>query len=86
LLHKTFGAFALALLCLATQARAAGLQLLESDPKLHGIIWTPCAAAPLSVPLGSLAVPGTETLSGVKDCPIKGSKLPLVIISHGRGG
>jgi predicted dienelactone hydrolase len=86
LLHKTFGAFALALVCLATPARTAGLQLLDSDPKLHGIIWTPCAAAPLSVPLGSLAVPGLEQLPGVKDCPVSGTKLPLVVISHGRGG
>ncbi|CCE10942.1 putative hydrolase, exported protein [Bradyrhizobium sp. STM 3843] len=86
LLHRTFGALALTLICLASPARTAGLQLLESDPKLHGIIWTPCATAPASVPLGSLAVPGLETLPGVKDCPIKGTKLPLVIISHGRGG
>ena len=26
------------------------------------------------------------TLPGVKDCPIEGDKLPLVVISHGRGG
>ena len=86
LLHRTFGAFALALLCLASPARAAGIQLLESDPTLHGIIWTPCEAASQSVPLGSLAIPGLETLPGVKDCPIKGTRLPLIIISHGRGG
>lgn len=86
LLHRTFGAFALGLLCLASPARAAGIQLLESDPTLHGIIWTPCGAASQSVPLGSLAVPGLETLPGVKDCPIKGTRLPLIIISHGRGG
>ena len=86
MLHKTFGALALALVCLASPARAAGIQLLDSDPKLHGIIWAPCAAEPATVPLGSLAIPGLETLPGVKDCPIKGAKLPLVVISHGRGG
>jgi predicted dienelactone hydrolase len=86
LLHKVLGAFALALVCITSPARTAGIQLLESDPKLHGIIWTPCAAEPASVPLGSLAVPGLETLPGVKDCPVKGAKLPLVVISHGRGG
>jgi predicted dienelactone hydrolase len=86
LLHRPFWALALVLFCLASSARAAGIQLLESDPALHGIIWTPCAAAPQSVPLDSLAVPGLETLPGVKDCPIKGEKLPLVVISHGRGG
>ena len=26
------------------------------------------------------------TLPGVKDCPIAGDRLPLVVISHGRGG
>jgi predicted dienelactone hydrolase len=86
LLHRTFGAFALALVCLASPASAAGLQLLDSDPKLHGIIWTPCAAESSRVALGSLSVPGLESLPGVKDCPIKGAKLPLVVISHGRGG
>jgi predicted dienelactone hydrolase len=29
---------------------------------------------------------GNATLPGVKDCPIAGGKLPLVIISHGRCG
>lgn len=86
MLHRIVGLLALALLCLASPARAAGLQLLESDPNLRGIIWTPCAEVPASVALGSLAVPGLEALPGVKDCPIKGARLPLVIISHGRGG
>jgi predicted dienelactone hydrolase len=27
-----------------------------------------------------------DSLQGVKDCPITGTKLPLVIVSHGRGG
>jgi predicted dienelactone hydrolase len=31
-------------------------------------------------------VVGRTTLPGVKDCPIAGDKLPLVVISHGRGG
>ena len=86
LLQKTFGAVALALLCVTSPVRAAGIQLLDSDPKLRGAIWTPCAAEPASVPLGSLGIPGLESLPGVKDCPIKGQKLPLVVISHGRGG
>ena len=82
----TIGAFALALLCLTTPARAAGIHLLESDSKLRGAIWTPCAAEAASVPLGGLAIRGAESLPGVKGCPIKGTNLPLVIISHGRGG
>ena len=27
-----------------------------------------------------------DTLQGVKDCPVSGSRLPLVIVAHGRGG
>ncbi|MFH0297819.1 alpha/beta fold hydrolase [Bradyrhizobium sp. 31Argb] len=38
------------------------------------------------MPLGTLAVPFSDPLEGVKDCPIAGTKLPLVIVSHGRGG
>ncbi|WP_315730995.1 MULTISPECIES: hydrolase [unclassified Bradyrhizobium] len=86
LLHMTFGALALALLCLSSPAGAAGLQFLDSESKLKGAIWTPCAAAPQEVPLGKLGVTAVETLPGVKDCPIKGEKLPLIVFSHGRGG
>jgi predicted dienelactone hydrolase len=27
-----------------------------------------------------------DTLFGVKDCPVSGTRLPLIILSHGRGG
>ncbi|WP_426610007.1 alpha/beta hydrolase family protein [Bradyrhizobium sp. McL0616] len=36
--------------------------------------------------LGSLSVGADFDLKGVKDCPVTGAKLPLVIVSHGRGG
>ena len=74
------------LCCLGAPARAAGVQFLDSDPALAGAIWYPCAAEQRSVPLGSLAMPDFDTLQGVKDCPVTGTKLPLVIVSHGRGG
>jgi predicted dienelactone hydrolase len=38
------------------------------------------------VPLGSLTMQFVDSLQGVKDCPVTGTKLPLVIVSHGRGG
>jgi predicted dienelactone hydrolase len=43
-------------------------------------MWSPCSAAPGEIDLGDV------TLPGVKDCPIAGDKLPLVVISHGRRG
>jgi len=69
----------------ATLVRAAGIQFIEvpADPRgptLTGAVWSPCAAPPQTVMLLRLSVPG------VKDCPIAGDKLPLVVFSHGKGG
>lgn len=72
--------------CLASSAQAAGLQLLDTDPALAGAIWYPCAAEPQPVPLGRLTLNFIDTLQGVKDCPVSGTRLPLVIVAHGRGG
>ncbi|TYL90622.1 prolyl oligopeptidase family serine peptidase [Bradyrhizobium rifense] len=72
--------------CMASSAQAAGIQLLDADPTLAGAIWYPCAAEPQPVPLGRLTLNFIDTLQGVKDCPVSGSKLPLVIVAHGRGG
>jgi predicted dienelactone hydrolase len=77
---------ALVLGCLASCAEAAGIQLLNSDPGLAGAIWYPCAGQAEHVTLGNLAVAADFSLMGVKDCPVTGAKLPLVIFSHGRGG
>lgn len=73
-----------ALCCAAMPARAAGLQLINvppdsAGPTLTGAVWSPCAEAPAQhVNLYELAV------QGVRDCPVAGSKLPLIVISHGR--
>jgi predicted dienelactone hydrolase len=83
---KTFCAYVIILCCLASPAQSAGIQLLTSRSDLAGAIWYPCATPPQPVPLGSLAVDWTEELQGVKDCPVTGTKLPLVVVSHGRGG
>jgi len=86
LVLKTYWAYAIILCCLASRAEAAGIQLLDSDPGLSGAIWYPCAREPKHVALGSLAVAEDFGLMGVKDCPVTGAKLPLVIVSHGRTG
>jgi predicted dienelactone hydrolase len=83
---KTWWACAIILCCLGSPARAAGIQLLDSDPNLAGAIWYPCAGEPKHVALGDLAVSADFSLMGVKDCPVTGTKLPLVIFSHGRTG
>jgi predicted dienelactone hydrolase len=73
-------------LCLvATFAHAAGVRVIDvpadaKGPALHGAIWYPCSEPPGEVKLGN------ATLPGVRDCAVKGDKLPLVVISHGRGG
>jgi predicted dienelactone hydrolase len=85
LVRKTCFACAMMVYFLAFPAWAAGIQLLKS-PGLAGAIWYPCAAEPKSVPLGSLALPLSNTLRGVQDCPVTGAKLPLIVVSHGRGG
>jgi predicted dienelactone hydrolase len=70
---------------LATLASAAGLRVIDvpadtEGPALHGAIWYPCSEPPSTVKLGN------TTLPGVSDCAVNGDKLPLVVVSHGRGG
>ena len=86
LVFKKCRAYVLALCCLASPAKAAGIELFNSDPGLLGAIWYPCTAEPEDVPLGDLAASPEIRLTGVKDCPVRGEKLPLVIFSRGRGG
>src|ERR1700758_2823824 len=58
-----------------------GFQFIEmpadkDGPALKGGIWYPCSEPPGDTDLGDI----------VEDCPVSGDKLPLVVISHGRGG
>ena len=76
----------IAFIFVATAAQAAGVGELEipadaNGPAIHALVWTPCTTPPKDIRLeGPLIVPG------VKDCPISGEKLPLIVISHGAGG
>jgi predicted dienelactone hydrolase len=79
--------FALAsLLCLvASLAHGAVFQRIDVPasgalPRLNGAVWYPCAKPPSEVKIGPHVLTVTE------DCPIAGGKLPLVVVSHGRGG
>jgi predicted dienelactone hydrolase len=75
-----------AALCLATSvAHAAGFQPIEvpgdsSLPAIKGAIWYPCAQPVRDIEVGLL------TIAVAKDCPVTGEKLPLIVISHGKGG
>lgn len=79
------GSVLLGLILPVPAAWAAGIQALSvpSDgfsPALSGAVWYPCAVAPTTMKLGPFLV------SATKDCPITGSKLPLIVVSHGRTG
>jgi predicted dienelactone hydrolase len=70
-----------------SSASAAGIELFNFGSSLSGAIWYPCQQAePRYVQLGDLAVAVDYGLVGVKDCPLNGEKLPLVVVSHGYTG
>jgi predicted dienelactone hydrolase len=80
-----FGFVFVALGLIASLAHAAGLQFIEvpgseSLEPLKGAVWYPCNQRPVDEKLGPFV------LTVAKDCPVAGEKLPLVVISHGRGG
>ncbi|RDU99015.1 alpha/beta hydrolase family protein [Trinickia dinghuensis] len=73
-------------LCLsATVSQAAGIKFAQipadaNGPALKVLVWTPCATAAQSMTIGPYV------LQGRHNCPTVGTKLPLVVISHGHGG
>lgn len=76
---------AVALPLMATDAGAAGLRMIDitadaEGPALTGAVWYPCTGVPTDVKTGPI------TLPAVKDCPVTGAGMPLVVISHGVGG
>lgn len=75
----------LALCLLSSLANAAGFNFIEvpadqDGPTLQGVIWSPCDAPPDKIALQPLVI------DGVRGCPISGTRLPLVVMSHGTGG
>lgn len=78
-------AFAAALSAMATLAQAAGLKsfVVPADadgPALKVNEWSPCAKPAEAISIGPF------TLPGVRDCPVSGARLPLIVVSHGFGG
>jgi predicted dienelactone hydrolase len=78
-------AFALILLLATPQAQAAGIRLIKIDagpagPEIAGAVWYPCATPAQDAGSDNLA------LSGVKECPLIGDELPLIVMSNGRMG
>lgn len=79
-------ALSLVMLIAGSQSQAAGLRRIEiaagpDGPAMAAAIWSPCALAPQEIDMGD-----SRTFSGVLDCPLVGSRLPLIVISHGRTG
>jgi predicted dienelactone hydrolase len=69
---------------------AAGFRFIEvpadSDgPALDGAMWYPCSEPPGEIDLGKITATFEITVRGAKNSPISGDKLPLVVVSHGRG-
>lgn len=68
-----------------TMANAAGISVLElpaagKAPALQAVLWTPCAKPAVPVQMGVF------TLQGLRGCDVAGKALPLIVVSHGKGG
>ncbi|MHC1549563.1 alpha/beta hydrolase family protein [Phyllobacterium sp. K27] len=67
------------------QAQSAGLKFIEvpadnRGPALTGALWYPCKGKPEKIDIGF------AFSTAVKDCPVTGKNLPLIVVSHGVGG
>jgi predicted dienelactone hydrolase len=67
-------------------AHSAGVQFIDvpadtAGPPLNGAVWSPCATPAGQIKLGrGLTTPGTLA------CPVLGTHLPLIVMSHGYHG
>src|SRR5258708_7116064 len=69
----------------APMADAAGFRFIDipadaSGPALTGAVWSPCAAPPQEIKFRFV------TIAAVRNCPVAGEGLPLIVVSHGSGG
>lgn len=74
-----------ALCTLAAPSFAAGFRFIDipadaQGPAITGAMWYPCDEPPGQMPIGPYILPVS------KDCPLKGEKHPLVVVSHGAMG
>src|SRR5215469_4109011 len=72
--------------CLGSSADAAGLAQLQipadaNGPAITALVWTPCTQ-----PAKAIAIDPPFVVPGVRNCPVAGTGLPLIIISHGLSG
>lgn len=77
--------FSFLLAMVGVSSHAAGLAFINvpagvDGPALQGAVWSPCATPATDLVLDPLVV------KGVRDCPVAGDRLPLIVISHGTGG
>lgn len=75
----------MALCVAAIPAQSAGIRFFDvaADAKgrpLAGAVWYPCNAPQQETSVRNKVIQGT------RDCRLAGDKLPLIVISHGRGG
>jgi len=66
-------------------AQAAGFRFIDipadaSGPALTGAVWSPCSAPPQEIKVRFV------TIAAVRNCPVGGDRLPLIVISQGSGG
>jgi hypothetical protein len=54
----------------------------NDEPTLQGAMWYPCAEPAEEIDLGDITATFEITLSGSKECPISGDRLPLVVVSQ----
>src|ERR1700737_4736848 len=80
---RPFAFSAVIIACFAApMAQAAGFRFIDipadaSGPALTRAVWAPCSAPPQEIKFRLV------TIAAVRNCPVAGDRLPLIVISHG---